>query len=222
MTAPFHAMLKRDLLLAARRAGDIATPLMFFVVVVTVFPLGLTPSQGLLRELAPGVIWVSALLASLLGLEMLFRDDFEDGTLEQMLLSPVSLGALALVRVFAHWVLTGLPLVVAGPVIASMLGYPARGLDELLFGLLLGTPVLSLLGAIGAALTVGLGRGGLLMPILIVPLAVPVLIFGARSAAVAGEGGDVSGPLYLLGAMLALAVTLAPFAIGGALRISHE
>lgn len=215
-------LLRRDLLLAYRRRGEMATPLVFFVIVTALFPLGLNPEPTLLRNLAPGVIWVAALLAALIGQESLFKSDYEDGTLELLLLSPAQLELVALLRVLTHWLVTGLPLVILAPLMGMLLNYPASAMWELVASLLLGTPVLSLLGAAGAALTVGLRRSGMLLPILVLPLAVPVLIFGARATAIAADGGNVSGPLYLLAAMLVLAVTLTPFAIAGGLRVSLE
>ncbi|HEX6549306.1 MAG TPA: heme exporter protein CcmB [Gammaproteobacteria bacterium] len=216
------ALVRRDLQLAYRRRGEMVTPLMFFIMVTALFPLGLNPDPALLRTLAPGVIWVAALLAGVVGLESLFKSDYEDGTLELMVLSPVPLELVALMRVLTHWLITGLPLVILAPLMGMLLAFPPSAMGTLLIGLLLGTPVLSLLGAVGAALTVGLRRSGMLLPLLILPLAVPILIFGARSAAMALTGDDVSGPLYLLAAILALTVTLAPFAIAGGLRVSLE
>lgn len=222
MDGVFGALVRRDLQLAYRRRGEMVTPLMFFIMVTALFPLGLNPDPALLRTLAPGVIWVAALLAGVVGLESLFKSDYEDGSLELMVLSPVPLELIALIRVLTHWLITGLPLVILAPLMGMLLAFPASAMGTLLIGLLLGTPVLSLLGAVGAALTVGLRRSGMLLPLLILPLAVPVLIFGARSAAMALAGDDVSGPLYLLGAILALTLTLAPFAIAGGLRVSLE
>ena len=216
------ALLSRDLRLAYRRRGELTTPLMFFLLVTAMFPLGLTPQPELLRTIAPGVVWVAALLASLLGLEGLFRSDYEDGSLEQLALTGTPLELLSLTRVLAHWLVTGLPLVILSPLMALLLDYPPGGMPTLVLSLLLGTPVLSLLGAVGAALTVSLRHSGMLLPILALPLAVPVLIFGARAVALAAVGEDPSGGLYLLGAMLALALTLAPFAIAGGIRVSLE
>lgn len=216
------ALIRRDLSLAYRRRGEMVTPLMFFIMVTALFPLGLNPEPVLLRTLAPGVIWVAALLSGLVGLESLFKSDYEDGALELMVLSPVPLELVALVRVLTHWLLTGLPLVILAPLMGMLLAFPASSMGTLLLGLLLGTPVLSMLGAVGAALTVGLRRSGMLLPLLIMPLAVPVLIFGAHSATMAVAGDDASGPIYLLAAMLALTMTLTPFAIAGGLRVSLE
>lgn len=222
MMGAFTGMLRRDLLLAYRNAGELLTPLLFFVMVAVLFPLGLSPDRSLLAEIAPGVIWTAALLASLLGLDHLFRRDRDDGVLEQIALSPEPLGVLVLAKVLAHWLVTGLPLVVLSPVLASMLAFPSDGWATLAVGLALGTPVLSLLGAVGAALTVGLRGGGMLVAVLILPLAIPVLIFGARAAALAGAGEPAGGALYLLGALLLGAISLLPFAIGQAVRIGVE
>ena len=219
---PTLRLMRRDLLLAYRGIGEVLMPLMFFIMVTALFPLALDPDPTLLRTLAPGVIWVAALLAGLLAQDALFRHDQDDGTLEQLLLSPHSLELMALGKVFSHWLVTGLPVVLISPLMAMLLAFPAKAMPVMMVGLLLGTPVLSLLGAVGAALTVGLRREGMLVPILILPLTTPVLIFGARSAALAADGDPAVAPLYLLGSLLALAATLAPFAIAAALRISNE
>lgn len=216
------ALLRRDLLLAWRRIGDALNPLLFFVMVALVFPLAVTPEPTFMQKLAPGILWVAALLASLVGLNALFAPDFADGTLEQQALSPLPLGFIALVRVLGHWLTTGLPLVIVTPAIAVPLGFPAESLAVLLLLLLPGTLVFSLLGAIGAALTVSLRSSGLLMPVLILPLAVPVLIFGARGAELAMIGEWPAGPLYMLGFLLLFAVSLGPLAMAGALRISLD
>ncbi len=216
------ALIQRDLLLAYRRRSELATPLIFFVMVTGLFPLALSPEPALLRTLAPGVVWVAALLAGLIGQESLFKSDYEDGSLEQLLLSPAPLEFVVLLRVFTHWLVTGLPLVILSPLMGLLLNYPAAAMWTLVVSLLLGTPILSFLGAVGAALTVGLRRSGMLLPILILPLAVPVLIFGASTAARAASGEPTAAPLYFLGAMLVLAVTLAPYAIAGGLRVSLE
>lgn len=216
------ALLRRDLLLAWRRAGDALNPLLFFVMVALVFPLAVTPEPAFMQKLAPGILWVAALLASLVGLNALFAPDFADGTLEQQALSPLPLGFIALVRVLGHWLTTGLPLVIVAPMIALPLGFPADSLPVLLLLLLPGTLVFSLLGAIGAALTVSLRSSGLLMPVLILPLAVPVLIFGARGTQLAMGGEWPAGPLYMLGFLLLLAASLGPLAMAGALRISLD
>jgi len=215
-------LLRRDLRLGFRRPGELATPLLFFVMATVLFPLGLSPRPDLLATVAPGVLWVAALLAGIVGQESLFKSDHEDGTLEQLLLGPAPLELVALTRVFSHWLMGGLPLVILSPLLGLMLDYPSAAFGTLLLSLLFGTLILSLLGAVGAALTVGLRQSGMLLPILVLPLAVPVLIFGAQSAAQAARGEDPTAALYLLGALLVLGVTLAPFAIAGALRISLE
>ena len=216
------ALVQRDLRLAYRRRGELATPIIFFIIITALFPLALGSEPALLRRLAPGVIWVAALLASLISQDSLFKGDYEDGSLEQMLLSPAPLEWLALLRIFTHWLVTGLPLVILSVLMGVLLDYPVTSLGVLVGSLLLGTPVLSFLGAIGAALTVGLRRSGMLLPILVLPLAVPVLIFGAAAAQRAAQAEPVAAPLYFLAAMLVLAVTLAPFAVAGGLRVSLE
>lgn len=222
IAAACRELLRRDLTLAYRRRAEIATPLIFFVMVTALFPLALDPAPRLLETLAPGVVWVSALLAGLLSQSALFAHDYDDGSLEQLVLSPQPLELLVLVRVFGYWLVTGLPLVILAPLMATMLAFPAGAMGTLVGGLLLGTPILSLLGAIGAALTVGLRRSGMLLPILVLPLAVPVLIFGARGAALAAEGAPVGGPLYLLATLLVLGITFGPFAVAAGLRVSLE
>lgn len=216
------ALIERDLRLAYRRRGELVTPVIFFVIVTALFPLALSPEPALLRSLAPGVIWVAALLAGLIGQDSLFKSDYEDGSLELMLLSPIPLEWMVLLRVFTHWLVTGLPLVILSSLMALLLNYPTNAMGVLVMSLLLGTPVLSFLGAVGAGLTVGLRRGGMLLPILVLPLSVPVLIFGAAAAGRAALGDPAAAPLYFLGAMLVLALTLAPFAIAGGLRVSLE
>ena len=216
------ALMRRDLTLAFRRRGELLMPAVFFILVTVLFPLGLAPRPDLLQTIAPGVVWVAALLAGLLGQESLFKSDYEDGSLEQLALLPVPMEVQALTRITTHWLATGLPLVILSPLMAMLLGYPAAAMPVLALSLLLGTLVLSLLGAIGAALTVSLKEGGMLLPILVLPLMVPALIFGAQSAAQAAQGDDPAGALYLLAAMLVLGITLAPFAIAAALRVSLE
>lgn len=216
------ALLRRDLTLAWRRIGDALNPVLFFVMVALVFPLAVTPEPTFLQKLAPGILWVAALLASLIGLNGLFAPDYQDGTLEQQVLSPLPLGFIALVRVLGHWLTTGFPLVLLTPVIAIPLGFPAQSLPALLLLLLMGTLFFSLLGAIGAALTVSLRSSGLLLPVLILPLAVPVLIFGARGSQMAMLGEWPAGPAYMLGFLLLLAMSLGPLAMAGGLRISLD
>ena len=215
-------LIKRDLVLAWRRWGDALNPLMFYAMVALVFPLAVTPEADFMRRLAPGILWIAALLASLIGLSSLFGPDYEDGSLEQQALSPVPLGYTAFVRIIAHWLVTGLPLVVLTPVMAIPLGFTAESLPALLLLLLLGTVYFSFLGAIGAALTVSLRSSGLLLPVLILPLATPVLIFGARGAQLALLGDWPTGPLYMLGFLLMLVASLGPVAVAGALRISLD
>jgi len=218
----FAAVFKRELQLAYRRRSEWINPLAFFIIVVSLFPLGLAAGPTTLSIIAPGVVWVSALLATLLSLEHMFRADYEDGALEQFALSTYPLYAVALAKVLAHWMITGLLLCLMSPLLGSALFLEGPALKVLFLTLLLGTPTLSLVGAIGAALTVGLRRGGILLSLLILPLYVPILIFGAGAVDLTANGLDASGQLYLLAALLVLAVTLAPFAIGGALRVALE
>lgn len=216
------ALLRRDLLLAFRFRGEIANPLIFFVLVASLFPLASGAESGVLRTLAPGVIWVAALLATLLSLDQLFRADYEDGSLEQLLLTPHPLSLLVLARIVAHWLVTGLPLLLIAPLLGVMLQLPPAAREALLLGLLLGTPVLSAVGAIGAALTVSLRRGGILLSLLILPLYIPVLIFAASAVDAAGAGLPVAGQMYLLAGLAVGALTLAPPAAAAALRISLD
>jgi heme exporter protein B len=220
LTHAFYMLLRRDLVLAYRHRAELANPLLFFVIVVSLFPLGVSPESGLLRTIAPGVIWVAALLATMLSLDTMFRSDFDDGALEQMLLSPHPAALLVLAKVCAHWLVTGLPLLLLAPFLGILLYLPDKSMGILMLTLALGTPVLSLVGAIGVALTVGLRRGGLLLSLLVLPLYVPLLIFAASAVQAAGVGLPVTGQLYFLSALLALALSLAPLATGAALRIS--
>ncbi len=213
---------RRDLLLAVRHWGQAAQPLMFFAMVTTLFPLALGPDLGELRQVAGGILWVAALLASLLGVELLFRADHADGTLEQMMVSGQPLGMLTLAKGAAHWTICGLPLVLISPLIAGGLGVPTAAICTLMLSIGLGTGILSALGAIGSALTLGLRRGSLLLSLLVLPLAMPALIFGARAIDMAIHGESARGPLLLLTSMLVLAVTLAPPTVAAALRISAE
>ena len=216
----FLALLKRDLLLAYRNRGELANPMLFFIIVVSLFPLAVSPESERLSVMAAGVIWVAALLATLLSIERIFRSDFDDGTLEQILLSPQPMPVLMLAKVTAHWLVTGLPLIIITPLLAMLMHLPTGSLGTLMLTLLLGTPVLSLVGAIGVALTVGLRKGGMLLTLLVLPLYTPTLIFGANAVQATTMGLDVSGQMYMMGAMLVLALTLAPLAISAALRIS--
>lgn len=215
-------LYRRDLLLAFRRWEQVAQPVVFFTMVTTLFPLALSPELGELREIAGGVLWVAALLAALLGLEFLYRADYDDGTLEQLLLSGQPLALLAVAKTAAYWTASGLPLVLAAPLLAVSLGVPATALLTLMVSLALGTGILSALGAVGAALTLGLRRGSVLLSVLVLPLAMPALIFGARAVDMAIHGEVARGPLLLLAAMCVLSLTLAPLAVAAALRISVE
>ncbi|WP_310446054.1 heme exporter protein CcmB [Thiobacillus sp.] len=212
----------RDLLLAMRRRADVATTLFFFVIVASLFPLGVGPDPKLLRVMAPGILWVGALLASMLSLGRLFAEDYADGSLEQLVLAPEPLTLVVIGKVVAHWLVSGLPLVLISPVIALQFDLPREAMATLLLALLLGTPLLSLIGAIGAALTVGVRGGGVLISLLVLPLYVPVLIFGAGAVDASAMGMDATGHLSILGALLLLGMVLAPWATAAALRISLE
>ncbi|MCE8033084.1 MAG: heme exporter protein CcmB [Halomonas sp.] len=214
------ATLKRDLVLLLRRRSEVLNPLVFFAIVITLFPIGISPDPALLAAIAPGLLWVAALLAALLSLDSLFRADYDDGSLEQLLLTPQPLAMLALAKVAVHWLLTGLPLALMAPVLGIMLALPAGSYLVLAVSLALGSASLSLIGAIGAALTVGLSRGGVLLSLLVLPLYIPVLIFGAGAVQAAIFGDGVLAHLAILGALLALALILAPLAIAASLRIS--
>jgi heme exporter protein B len=216
------ALMVRDLRLALRRSGDTLQPLGFFLVVTTLFPLALDPQLSLLRDIAPAALWVGALLSSLLALDLLFREDAQDGTLEQLALCGLPFQGLLLAKTAVHWLLTGLPLVLIAPLAASALGAPYQAMPGILAALLLGTVALSLIGAVGAGLTMSLKRNGSLLALLVLPLAVPVLIFGARATALAIAGEPLAAPLYLLAALAVLAATLAPLALAAAVRIGLE
>ena len=222
MLAIARTLVGRDLLLALRRKADVATALLFFVIVASLFPLGIGAEPNQLRAIAPGVIWVAALLSSMLSLARLFALDHADGTLEQMLLGAAPLGVIVAAKAFAHWVVSGLPLVLIAPVIALQYDVAAPLYGTLALSLLLGTPILSIIGAIGAALTLGLRGGGVLLSLLVLPLYVPVLIMGAGAVEMAGAGLSPAGQLLLLGALLVLAAAFAPWATAAALRISIE
>lgn len=215
-----NATLRRDLTLMLRRRGEVLNPLVFFALVITLFPIGISPDPQLLAVIAPGLLWVAALLAALLSLDSLFRSDYEDGSLEQLLLAPQPLAALGLAKVAVHWLLTGLPLALMAPVLGIMLALPAGSYLVLALSLALGTASLSLIGAIGAALTVGLARGGVLLSLLVLPLYIPILIFGAGAVQAAIMGDGVTAHLAILGALLAMALMLSPWAIAASLRIS--
>jgi heme exporter protein B len=215
-------MLARDIRLALRKRGQLVQPLAFFAIVTTLFPLGISPELSRLRDVAPGVLWVAALLSSLLALEFLFRDDAQDGTLEQHVLSGQSLTWLLFAKTVAHWLLTGLPLAVMAPLAGLSLGVPAASLGGIVLSVAVGSVALSLIGAIGAALTLGVKRSGALLSLLTLPLSMPVLIFGARATELAIKGAAFAPPLYLLGALAVLGITLAPLAAAAAVRISLE
>lgn len=218
----WRSMVARDLTLAMRRRADVLTTLFFFLIVVSLFPLGVSPEMETLRGIAPGVIWVAALLASMLSLGRLFSGDFQDGTLEQILLLPQPLSVLVLGKVLAHWLVSGLPLVLMSPLLGMQLGLGAEAIGLLMLTLLLGTPVLSLIGAVGAALTLGVRGGGVLVSLLVLPLYIPVLIFGTGAVDAAVSGMEFEGHLSLLGAFLVMAILLTPVATAAALRISAE
>jgi heme exporter protein B len=222
LTAVFGAVLRRDLVLALRRRSDVLTTFFFFIIVVSLFPLGVGPEPNTLRAIAPGVVWVAALLASMLALSRLLAGDFADGTLEQLALAPQPLSVLLLAKTLAHWLVTGLPLVLIAPVLGLQFDLPADSLGVLTAGLALGTPVLSLVGAIGAALTLGVRGAGGLLALLVLPLYVPVLIFGAAAVSASASGMSASGHLSLLGAFLLIAAALSPWATAAAVRIALE
>ncbi|GAB4346049.1 MAG: heme exporter protein CcmB [Gammaproteobacteria bacterium] len=223
MFETFLCIVRRDITLAMRRRTEFLTTLFFFVIVVSLFPLGVGTEKEILRHLGPGVVWVAALLASMLALERLFAGDYADGTLEQMLLTPQPLFVLVLGKVFAHWLLTGVPLVLIAPLIGLQYGLPDISLGVMMVSLLIGTPVLSLIGAIGAALTLGLRSGGVLLSLLVLPLYVPILVYGSGAVSVSTLGwSDVQPFLTLLSAFLLLALVFSPLAAAAALRISVE
>lgn len=218
----FRWIVTRDLTLAWRRRADVLSTLFFFVMVVSLFPLGIGPEMQLLRSIAPGIVWVAALLASMLSLGRLFANDYQDGTLEQMLLTPQPLYLVVLGKVLAHWLVAEVPLVFVAPILGLQFDLNKEALFVLFISLLIGTPVLSLIGSIGAALTLGLRGGGVLLALLILPLYVPVLIFGAGAVDAGIHGTDPTAHLYLLGAVLVLSLVFAPWASAAALRISLE
>lgn len=222
MSHPLTASLRRELLLAARRRGEVVTALFFFIVVTSLFPLGIGPEPALLRQIGPGVLWVAALLATLLGLPRLFAADHADGTLEQMALSPQPFVLQMAGKVAAHWLLCGLPLVLLAPLLGLQFDLAADTLAVLTLSLLLGTPLLSLVGAIGAALTLGVRGGGVLLSLLVLPLFIPALVFGAGSVEAQAAGLGARGHLSVLGAMLVVAAAFAPWATTASLRIALE
>ena len=220
LSQAFIFLLRRDLLLALRNRAEYANPILFFILVITLFPLALGAVPELLSRIAPGIIWVAALLAAMLSLDSIFRSDFDDGSLEQMLLSAHPVAVLVLAKVCAHWIVTGLPLLIVAPLLAEMLGMSSQAQGTLLLTILIGTPVLSLIGSIGVALTVGLPKGGIILSLLVLPLYVPVLIFATSAIENATVGFDVSAQIYMLLAFLCLAISLTPWATAAALRMS--
>ena len=215
-------VIRRDLLLALRRKSEVLTSLFFFVIVVSLFPLGIGPEMALLRTIAPGVLWVAALLAAMLSLNRLFASDYADGTLEQMVLSPAPLGLLVIGKIVAHWLVSGLPLVLIAPLLGLQYDLSPRALVVLMLSLLIGTPLLSLIGAIGASLTLGVRGGGVLLSLLTLPLYIPALIFGAGAVEADISGLGATGHLSLLAGLLALASFFAPWATTAGLRIALE
>tara|TARA_B100001245_G_scaffold44223_1_gene28569 strand:+ start:10478 stop:11167 length:690 start_codon:yes stop_codon:yes gene_type:complete len=216
----FQATLRRDLLIAYKRKNEVVNPFMFFLIVATLFPIGISPEPDRLSEIAAGVLWISTLLASLLAMDSLYRADYEDGSLEQLLLAPHSLYFMVLAKNLAHWLISGLPVVLVSPLIGYMLSLPAESFGTLFVTLLLGTPVLSLLGSIGVALTVGLGSRGLILAVITLPMSVPVLIAGTMAVQQTLNGASLAGYLAIMGAMLLASISLAPLASAAALRIS--
>jgi heme exporter protein B len=220
IASAFLALLRRDLVIAFRRRSEMVNPLLFFVLVTSLFPLGVGSQPKLLALMAPGVVWVAALLAALLSLDTIFRSDFEDGTLEQLLLSAQPVSVLVIAKVLAHWLITGLPLLLMAPLLGTLLGLPSQAIGTLVLSLLFGTPALSLIGAIGVALTVGLRKGGVILSLLVLPLYVPILIFGAGAVGNAAMGIDATAQMYIMAAFLIFSLTLSPVATAAALRVS--
>lgn len=222
MLTSFSLIVRRELLLAFRRQSEVLNPLWFFVLIVTLFPLALGPEPGILSRIAPGIIWVAALLSTLLSLERLFRDDFSDGSLEQMLVAPAPLFIIVVAKVMAHWLLTGLPLIIISPLLALLLSMDWDTWIALMCTLLIGTPTLSFIGAIGVALTVGLRKGSVILSLLVLPLYVPILIFATAAIEAASLGVAYTGQLAILAALLTGSITLTPLLIGLSLRVSVE
>ena len=220
LSQAFIFLLKRDLTLVFRNRGELANPLLFFVLVITLFPLAIGAEPELLSRIAPGIIWVAALLAAMLSLDGIFRSDFEDGSLEQLLLSAHPMPVLVLAKVCAHWLVTGLPLLIIAPVLAEMLGMVEEAQPTLMLTILIATPVLSLIGSIGVALTIGLRKGGIILSLLVLPLYVPVLIFAASAIESSAMGLNVSAQISMLLAFLFLAASLSPWATAAALKMS--
>ncbi len=220
LTSAFILLFKRDLTLAYRRRAELVNPLLFFILVTTMFPLGIGNDPVLIQKVGPGVVWVAALLSALLSLDAMFRSDYEDGSLEQFMLSAHPVSILVLAKVLAHWMVTGLPLFIAAPLLAMMLNIPVAAIPTLMLTLILGTPVLSLIGSVGVALTVGLRRGGVILSLLVLPLFVPVLIFATDAVQTAIAGIPTTAQISILSAMLVGSLVLAPPATAASLRIS--
>jgi heme exporter protein B len=220
MLSSMMKIVRRELLIAFRRQADIFNPLWFFIIVITLFPLSIGPEPNLLARISAGIVWVAALLSALLSLERLFKDDFQDGSLEQMMLMPIPLQLVVIAKIIAHWLLTGLPLIIISPLLAILLSLDSNTWIAVVLTLLVGTPTLSFIGAIGVALTVGLQKGGVLLSLLVLPLYIPILIFATSAIDAASLGVAYNGQLALLAAMLVGAMTLTPFAISAALRVS--
>lgn len=218
--SPMLALLRRDLRLASRRPAEALMPVVFFVVAASLFPLGVGPEASTLRTMAPGIVWVCALLSSMLSLNTMYTSDYADGSLEQMLISSMSGYALVVAKCFAHWLLTGVPLLLVSPLLGLLFGLSWDAIGLVVLGLLLGTPVLSMMGGMGAALTLGLRNAAVLILLIVLPLCIPVLIFGAGAVSAAEAGINPQGHFYLLGAMLLLTALGAPVATAAALRIS--
>jgi heme exporter protein B len=216
---PFIAIVARDLRLAIRQGGSTLLVIAFFVITVTLFPFGVGPETGVLERISAGVVWVAALLAALLSLDRMYQADYEDGSLEQLALSGAGLGTITMAKITAHWLTTGLPLLITAPILAVLMQMQADGFPALLLSMVLGTPILSLIGSIGAALTVGVRRGGVLLSLLVLPLYIPVLIFAVGAVDAAAQGLPVESHLMLLGAILLVALPLCPWASAAALRL---
>jgi heme exporter protein B len=220
LSSAFSLLLKRDLVLAYRRRAELVNPMLFFVLVTAMFPLGIGNDAKLIEAVGPGVIWVAALLAALLSLDSMFRSDYDDGSLEQFMLSAHPVSILVLAKILAHWLVTGLPLFIVAPILAVLLNIPGSAIPTLMLTLILGTPVLSLIGSVGVALTVGLRRGGVILSLLVLPLYVPVLIFATDAVKTAIVGIPTTAQLSILAAMLVGSLVLAPMATAASLRIS--
>ncbi|MCP4880396.1 MAG: heme exporter protein CcmB [Gammaproteobacteria bacterium] len=216
-----YSVIRRDLLLVMRHPAEMVNPLVFFVLVIALFPMGVSPEASLLSQTAAGVVWVAALLATLLSLDILFKADYADGSLEQLLLTSHPAWALVIAKVIVHWLVSGLPLVIMSPLVATMLFLPADAIPTLLLGLLIGTPTLSLFGAVGAALVTGVKSGGMLISLLVLPLYIPVLLFGTGAVAAAVLGMPVGGYMAYLGAMLVFALMVTPWAAATALKVGQ-